>query len=401
MAEPVDMSFVTTDVLGGTFLQWADPFSDVKDLVDKVLAKLKPGQCLRRLVIAGHGADHTTGFFVFDPDTTGIETIDGSVKKEPLGPNIEEQLARLRAVFCPDGIIELRVCQMGVGENGDRAITRIRDITGVAVTAPCGSISSLAAIGGLATDWKTIKPGDAAPTTSFWLGEGEAPPRPAVEGVAPVTGSTTAGVYVPMRTAAPTAATATATSGGSSWVRWAVAAVAVVTALAVVAAISAGGDRQEDAVTASATSSTTGTTASTTTTAVTTTAAPPAAAAANTPPTVTLLRSVLAVPVTTYTITFRDPDVTAPEVVWRMAGETCGTPKVEWSETTSASTSGADAYTASVRWSHSSDAPDLCEHDATDHDVTLSATVLDGNDAVVECVLTGSGDQELPDPPCR
>lgn len=45
MPEPVDLNFVTTDVLGGSVLQWATPFTNVKDLVDKAIAKLKPGQC--------------------------------------------------------------------------------------------------------------------------------------------------------------------------------------------------------------------------------------------------------------------------------------------------------------------------------------------------------------------
>lgn len=172
--EPIDLNFVTTDVAGGSVLQWANTFTDVTDLVNQVIAQLKPGQCLRRLVIAGHGAEHTAGFFVFDPDTSGVETIDGSSKLTAAGQNVEEQLQRLKKYFCPDGCIEFRVCRFGEGDAGGKVCQMVADWVGVPVTGPMGSISSLALIGGLATSWRTVYPQSfgLSGQTSFWRGSG-------------------------------------------------------------------------------------------------------------------------------------------------------------------------------------------------------------------------------------
>ncbi|HEV3230934.1 MAG TPA: hypothetical protein VG245_01640, partial [Candidatus Dormibacteraeota bacterium] len=183
MADTIDLNFVTTDVSGGTWLQWATPFTDVTDLVDKAIAAAGK-KCIKRLVIAGHGADHTNGFFVFDPDTAGIEVIDGGTKTPMYGP-VHDQLARLKPYLCPDAVIEFRVCRFGTGDNGDRALQSVADAVGVTVTAPTNSISSLGLIGGLATDWKKIQPGQGI-TTSFWRGETTPPPNLGASDIAAV-----------------------------------------------------------------------------------------------------------------------------------------------------------------------------------------------------------------------
>lgn len=179
MPEPVDLNFVTTDVWGGSVLQWATKFTDVKHLVDQAIAKLKPGQCIRRLVITGHGADHTDGFFVFDPDTSGAQLIDGGTKRQPISPSVVKEFQRLKAHFCKDAIIEFRVCRFGSGTNGQKAMQAVADAAGVPVTAPMGSISSLAAIGGLATDWRVAYPKSWGLSTraSFWRGGPTLPPQ--------------------------------------------------------------------------------------------------------------------------------------------------------------------------------------------------------------------------------
>ena len=190
MADPVDLNFVTTDVLGGSVLQWADTFTSTKDLVDQAIAKLKPGQCIRRLVIAAHGAEKTDGFTVLDPETRGVEWIDGA-QKQSLSPDVARELARLKAHFCKDAVIEFRVCRFGTGKKGEKAMQAVADAAGVAVTAPMGEISSLAAIGGLATDWRVAYPHSwgLPSSTSFWRGEPTRPPAgaPAAADIAPVT----------------------------------------------------------------------------------------------------------------------------------------------------------------------------------------------------------------------
>src|SRR5438128_12667229 len=65
-AEAVDLTFVSTDVWAGTWLQWGDSFDNVGDLVDKAIAKLGLRKCLRRLIIVSHGAVGINGFVAFD-----------------------------------------------------------------------------------------------------------------------------------------------------------------------------------------------------------------------------------------------------------------------------------------------------------------------------------------------
>jgi hypothetical protein len=219
--EAIDLNFVTTDVTGGTWLQWATNITNITDLVDKAIAQASgpPRKCIRRLVIAAHGAERTDGFTVFDANTAGMEYIDGGNSRSPLGPNVEAQLQRLRPYFCTEAIVELRVCRMGTGQNGERAMQLVADIVGVPVTAPTDSISSLAAIGGLATSWRMVYPADWGKQNdvSFWRGDPESKPppppapRPAVEGVAPITGQTVTGQYVPLPGVNPPSLTPPAT----------------------------------------------------------------------------------------------------------------------------------------------------------------------------------------------
>lgn len=372
MPDPVDMNFVTTDVWGGSFLQWADTYTDVKDLVDKAIAKLKPGQCIRRLAIAGHGAEHTTGYFVFDPDTAGIETIDAGVKKNPCGPNVREQLARLKPYLCPDAIVEFRVCQSGTGENGTRFTQTVADIVGVPVTAPMASISSLALTGGVASDWKTAYPTSTGRPVeeSFWRGEGTPPAREPVSDVAPVTGAT---VPLPSnRRADATPPTPPAPPAGRPRTGLKVAgAAAAVAVVAVGGMLVAGGGHD------SSKNTTTSSSSSITTASSPTNAAP--VAAANKPPVIDGLRASLAVPVTTYSVDAHDPEGDTLTFEWKMSGEQCGTPKVPWTQTT-----------REARWSHSGQEPDACAHTGTDHNVTVSVTVSDAHGASVQCVIEGS-----------
>ena len=180
--ESVDLNFVTDDVTGGTVLQWATSFTNLKDMVDKAIAEVSgpPRKCIGRLVIAAHGAENTNGFTVFDANSAGAQFIDGGNRREPLGPGVAEQFARLRPYFCTEAVLEFRICRMGIGDSGERAMKLIADLVGVPVTAPEDEISSLAAIGGLSTDWRTVYPADwnKPSDSSFWRGEPEAKPEP-------------------------------------------------------------------------------------------------------------------------------------------------------------------------------------------------------------------------------
>ncbi len=389
MPDAVDMNFVTSDVGLGEWLQWADEFSDVTDMVDQIIANLEPGQKIGRLVIAGHGADHTTGFFVFDPDTAGAEVIDATYPNRMFGANVEEQLARLRPYFDPnEGVVEFRVCESGTGTNGDIFTQRLADIVGVPVTAPTDSISSLAAVGGVTTDWKTAYPSyTGLPIqTGFWRGQGM-PRTPDAADIAPVTGAT-----VPLRevptTPTPAAPTPAPTTGGSRSIGSIVVPAVVALAVGAVIWLTSSGDDDPDPAAASPTvPAASPSPAASPTAEASASPSPEASAAPNRPPRVEELRAVLAVPVTTYSVTATDPDGDVLTFTWSLAGETCGTPGLPYTSEPSSSTQQT--------WSHSSDAPDNCSHETTDHDVTVGLTIEDGRGASIQCVLSGSGTQEF------
>jgi hypothetical protein len=181
MAEPIDLRFVSSDVDAGTWLQWAPSYSSVENLVDQAIAAAEGG-CIRRLVIAGHGATNG-GSFVFDGGTNGVEIING----DDLTPTVRTQLQRLKPHLCNRAIIELRVCNFGTGTSGDAATNALANLLGVPVTAPRDEIKSLGVIGGLTADWLTAYPDawDRADVSSFWVGDGERASQG--EGIAPIT----------------------------------------------------------------------------------------------------------------------------------------------------------------------------------------------------------------------
>ena len=173
MPGAVDMTFVTTDVGGGTWLEWGTSIDNVTDMVDKAIARLKPGECIGRLIICSHGAVGATGFAAFDSDTTGSEVIEGGMK-DPLSSGVREQLGRLKKYFCPEGVIEFRVCLFGAGDHGARSLQAVADVTGVNVTGPENTIKGVMGLGGIATTWATAYPvGTGIPLQhSFWRGSG-------------------------------------------------------------------------------------------------------------------------------------------------------------------------------------------------------------------------------------
>ncbi len=193
MPDPIDLNFVSEDVVGGEVLQWANTFVNVQDLVDQAISRAG-GKCIRRLVIASHGSTGSTGFMVFDVNLTGGQVIDGAFSGTVNGTEIGEHLARLKSHWCKKAIIEVRVCEFGTGDNGTTAMQALSDLAGVPVTAPMDSISSIAALGGLASNWKTVHPTDwnEPVEESFWRGDPDSPPILPMPGpsIAPVTGAT-------------------------------------------------------------------------------------------------------------------------------------------------------------------------------------------------------------------
>ncbi|HEX7263498.1 MAG TPA: hypothetical protein VF383_04920, partial [Candidatus Dormibacteraeota bacterium] len=178
-----------------TWLEWGSSITDVTDMVNQAIAKLGPGQCIGRLIICTHGSK-AGAFMVFDPETSGVEVING----REVAPTVQAQLRRLRTYFCPDGVIEFRCCLFGAGDKGKQAVQAIADLTGVAVTAPEDKIEAVMFFGGISVTWATALPSSRGlpVTSSFWRGEG-VPPPPGDASVAGVLAATPAiPRYIPM-----------------------------------------------------------------------------------------------------------------------------------------------------------------------------------------------------------
>jgi hypothetical protein len=178
MPDPIDLNFVSEDVMGGELLQGANTFANVQDLVDQAISRSN-GKCIRRLVIAAHGSVGNTGFMVFDVNLTGGQVIDGTFSNRTVnGTEIGEHLARLASHWCKDAIIEVRVCEFGTGDRGTTAMQALSDLAGVPVTAPMDSITSIGALGGLASYWKTVHPTgwDEPVEETFWRGDPDSRP---------------------------------------------------------------------------------------------------------------------------------------------------------------------------------------------------------------------------------
>jgi hypothetical protein len=213
MGDGVEMTFATTDVWGGQVLEWADKVTGVKDLVDQAAKKLKPGDCIKRLIIVAHGAEKTDGFMAFDNDTSQTEFIAGGYKNEVLSKAVTEQFTRLKKYLCPDAVIEFRVCRFGKGENGARAMQAVSDLTGATVTGPMDEMKSIMGLGGLAVDWRTTWPGASAGSSvvSYWRAVTRPKTHAAPQDIAPVTAQTVPVLGVPLVNTPPTAPAPTVT----------------------------------------------------------------------------------------------------------------------------------------------------------------------------------------------
>lgn len=113
-------------------------------------------------------------------------------------------------------------------------------------------------------------------------------------------------------------------------------------------------------------------------------------AGAFTPPVVTRIESTLAFPVTTYSVSVKSPYPSGLSYEWSMTGEACGTPRVEWKQ------SGA-----TVKWSHSDQRPDLCQHQGTNHAVVATVVVKNASGVGQRCSIEGSETKVVDSPKCE
>lgn len=167
---PLDLNFVAEAVSDPGWSAWGEPFANLEDLTARIQSKLEPGQRVRRLAIAAYSAEHTSGFVSFDVGFGGKERIDG-LNVNPVRPEVAVKLERLRPYLDSAGLLELRVCGMGQGDHGLRALQAVADIVGVAARGPVEKAAALAPSRGLVLEWLTVFPSvwKLRPVRTNWL----------------------------------------------------------------------------------------------------------------------------------------------------------------------------------------------------------------------------------------
>ena len=111
--------------------------TSVKDMVDKILARLGGDDSIRKLTIVGHGS------------AGNISMGDG--KGHERGKHIgirnqaewNDELNRLKGRFCYNARVTLRGCHTGAEQAGADLVALLADMLGVRVRAPKGSVNPL------------------------------------------------------------------------------------------------------------------------------------------------------------------------------------------------------------------------------------------------------------------
>ena len=94
----------------------------VKDFVDEVDAKTKPGDCIKSILLCGHGdsGDFSVGNGISGTDPAKEITLKNENVWGPL-------LDRLTCRFCKGGSITLQGCEVGSGSDGAQLLFRIKE----------------------------------------------------------------------------------------------------------------------------------------------------------------------------------------------------------------------------------------------------------------------------------
>lgn len=103
--------------------------TSVKDMVDKVLAKLKEGECIGKLEIVGHG---DSGLLAVGSRRSGNiagKRINGGKDEW------DDELLRLKDKFCDNAKIVLSGCSVGVCDKGNAKMLEVANLLNVKVCA--------------------------------------------------------------------------------------------------------------------------------------------------------------------------------------------------------------------------------------------------------------------------
>src|SRR3954447_6647291 len=147
------------DEIYGYLHLFAKHATSVKNLVDQVVSDLEPGDCIKEIIIAGHGAP---GSISVGNGTKGEDPAKeiGLGNEADWGPEFD----RLKCRFCPGGTVYLRGCNSGDGQKGKDLLKKL------AAHLAC---ATLQAPTGLVTPYSTsgldqqVNPNDSPATPTY------------------------------------------------------------------------------------------------------------------------------------------------------------------------------------------------------------------------------------------
>jgi hypothetical protein len=141
----------------------------VKDFIDEVDAKTKPGDCIKSILLCGHGdsGDFSVGNGISGTDPEKEITLKNENIWGPL-------LDRLTCRFCSGGSITLQGCEVGSGPNGALLLFRIKQrLKCATVFAPVIEVRPYTVVD--KDDWQVVTPYTAKPPKP------KTPPAPVVK----------------------------------------------------------------------------------------------------------------------------------------------------------------------------------------------------------------------------
>ncbi len=107
-----------------------------KDMVDKILNKLKPGECIQKLTIVGHG---TKGAIMVGSAQGPWQKCKYINTTHQDADDWKKELERLKGKFCKGAKVVLFGCKVGGGQEGADKLYEIAKFLDVVVEAPTGT----------------------------------------------------------------------------------------------------------------------------------------------------------------------------------------------------------------------------------------------------------------------
>jgi hypothetical protein len=118
--------------------------SSTKDMVDKILGRLKEGDCIKTLNIYGHGRPGriATGKGYSPPDKSNRGSYIDGTGEAANNDSWEPELKRLKGKFCKGATVNLYACNVGADDEGASKVWDLAKLLGVEVGGAVDKVSA-------------------------------------------------------------------------------------------------------------------------------------------------------------------------------------------------------------------------------------------------------------------